>query len=298
MIDTKLYTFLKVAEYRNYTMAARSLNLTQPAVSQHMRSLEQELGVRLTERRGNTLMLTKEGEKVLGAARSIFSIYSTLRHELSQTAEKIHEFTIGITHTVESNRISEVLAKYAAENSGIRIRLISGTQSSLLQKLSSNEIDLAIAEGAVTDRNFVSRTIDTDRLVLVVSPSHRLAKENSVSVEDIRREKMILRLPGSGTGNLFLSSLRKINLNIDDFNIILEVDNIATIKDLVRSGYGVSVLAESACMDELNKHKLLALPIDQMKMQREIIAVYRKNFPYTDFLNDIIRLYKNETLSI
>ncbi len=298
MIDPKLYTFLKVAEYESFTMAARSLNLTQPAVSQHMRALESELGVKLTRRTGNTIRLTKEGEKALTAAKSISSVYTQLKNELSETYGMKRELTIGITHTVESSRITEVLARYASENTGARIRLISGTQSTLLQQLSSSEIDLAITDGPVKDDTLLKTVIDTDRLALIVSPGSPLARKTSVSVDDIKKEKMIVRLPGSGTGNMFLASLRAMMINIEDFNIILEIDNIATIKDLIQRGYGVSVMAESACLEELEKHTLTALPIDQMKLQREISGVCRKNFPHMDFLREIISLYRNENLPL
>ena len=80
---------------------------------------------------------------------------------------------------------------------------------------------------------------------------------------------MILRLPQSGTVNLLISSLESLNESIDEFNVILEVDNIATIKDLIRKNLGVSILPKSACMDEVRKGKLTILPIENMRMIRE-----------------------------
>ncbi len=292
MLDTKLYTLLKVAEYRNYTQAAKSLNLTQPAVSQHIHALENELGVRLFERLGNRLVLTRAGEKAVSAARAISTLYDNLKYEISDSNYGVKELNIGITHTVESNRISEALAKYVSENRNIKIKLITDTQSKLRSMLKNYELDMAIIDGSVSDEALVSKLLDTDRLVLVIDPSHPLAQKDSVTIDEIRHEKMILRLPGSGTGNMFLSAIQYKDINIDEFDIILEVDNIATIKDLVRQRYGVSVLAESACMDEIMKKKLVALPIEQLNMKREINIIYTKGFQYEAFADEIVRTYR------
>ena len=102
---------------------------------------------------------------------------------------------------------------------------------------------------------------------------------------------MILRLPSSATRVLFESSLESINESIDEFNIILEVDNIATIKDLIRKNMGVSILPKSACMDEVKKKKMTILPIENLSMVREINILYHKNFSHIEMLKNFTRLY-------
>lgn len=84
-------------------------------------------------------------------------------------------------------------------------------------------------------------------------------------------------------------------MSMDDFNVILEVDNIATIKDLVRRNYGVSILARSACMDELKKGKITVLPIENLSMIREVNILYHHTFKHTEVLQDIVRIYNEAT---
>jgi DNA-binding transcriptional LysR family regulator len=145
----------------------------------------------------------------------------------------------------------------------------------------------------VTDTSFETRLLDTDRLVFVTDVSHPLAEKSSVTLDEIRKEKLILRLPGSGTANMFIAALEARDISIEAYNVILEVDNVATIKDLVMQKYGVSVLAESACLDEIMKNRLVALPIDQLQMRREINIIYTKNLQYMDFPDEIIRTYND-----
>lgn len=85
-----------------------------------------------------------------------------------------------------------------------------------------------------------------------------------------------------------------INESIDSFNITLEVDNIATIKDLIRKELGVSILPKSVCMDELKKGKLAVLPIENLSMPREMNLVYNRNFSHTEILRDLVQLYREE----
>lgn len=112
-----------------------------------------------------------------------------------------------------------------------------------------------------------------------------------VTLDELAKEKLILRLPKSGTSSLFASHLTSINRSIDEFDVILEVDNIATIKECIRRGLGVSVLPRSTCMDELRKNKITVLPIEGMRMIREQVIVYRRDFIHKDILQELMRLY-------
>lgn len=291
MLDAKLRTLLKVVEKGNYTKAAKALGLTQPAVSQHIKSLEEDLHIKMFDRLGNQLTLSHEGEYVLEYARAMLSLEKNLRTTLADEASGTMSLNIGVTHTVESNRISEVFAKYATSHPGVSIKLITGTQSNLKTKLKNYELDFAIIDGKITDSHLHSMQLDMDSLMLIVSPTHSLVRKNIVTVNDIKHEKLILRLPDSGTQNLFVASLESQNMSIDEFDVILEVDNIATIKDLIRHEYGVSVLAKSACMDETKKKKLVALPVENLSMIREVNIVYGEHFKHPELLQEFARIY-------
>ncbi|MEE0681539.1 MAG: LysR family transcriptional regulator [Candidatus Gastranaerophilaceae bacterium] len=291
MLNSKLETLLKVYELKSFTRAAEQLSMTQPAVSLQVKQLEQELNVRIFNRSRGELSLTGEGEIVLKYAKRIKMLYKNMEQRIEDERRRVTRLTVGITHTAESNLVAEVLAKYCSGNEGVSIKIISGTIKNLYEKLKTYEIDLAIVEGKLMDPDFNSLLLDTDCLVLVVSNNNSLAAKNMVTINELKREKMILRLPNSGTRNLFISHLESQNMSIDEFNVILEVDNIATIKDLIRRDFGVSILAKSACLDELRKGKITVLPVENLSMVREINIVYHRDFEHTDMLQDITRLY-------
>ena len=297
MIDPKLVTLLTVNELNSFTKAAQKLSLTQPAASQHVRQLEKELGVTIFVRGEGNLKLTSEGEIVIKYAKRIVSLYQNLQQSLKDERRHARKITVGITHTSESNIMVEVLAKYSSFSEGTRITIISDAINNLYMKLKTYEIDLAIVDGRITDPNFNSVMLDTDSLILAVSNKNPLSKKSMVTLNELKKENLILRLPDSGTRNLFISHLESNNVSLDEFNVILEVDNVATIKDLVRRDFGVSILARSACANELKKGKMAGLPIENLSMTREINMVYHKDFEHTDLLQNIMRIYNEYSVA-
>lgn len=297
MIDNKLYTLLKVYEYRNYTQAAKQLNITQPAVSQHIKALESELGVKLFEHSNGDILVTKQCEEAVKFAKKIVGLYNSLYQSMRDNRTRTTHLTVGITHTAESNAIAEALAKYCAENEGTSIKMITDSISNLYTMLKTYELDLAIVEGRVPDPNIHYLLLDTGYLVLAVSTNHPFANRSMVTLNELKKERMILRLPDSNTRNLFVAHLESNNMSINDFNVVLEVDNMATIKDLIRRDFGVSILARSVCLDELRKGKITVLPVENLSMMREVNIAYYGDFTQFDVLHGIMKKY-NETVRI
>lgn len=294
MLDPKLDTLLLVAEKRNFTRAAQALSLTQPAVSHHISQLEQELGVRLLVRGNGDLMLTPEGETVLRYVRRMKALEKKMAEELQEAGRRLTRLRIGITHTAESSIVAEVLARYTNENPGISITIVTDNINNLYDMLENFELDLAVVEGRSTRPELSALMLDTDYLVCVLANTHPLSHSSMITLDEIRQEKLILRLPNSETRVRFESALAAIGESIADFQVILEVDNVATIKDLIRKNLGISILARSACMDELRKGKLTALPIENLSMTRETNLVYHRDFAHKETLQDILALYKKQ----
>ena len=254
MIDVKLLTLLKVNETGNYTRAAEQLSLTQPAVSQHIKQIEKEMGISLFVRSGGKIRPTPDGKLVIEYAERVVSLYDNLRQALLDQQRSIDRLRVCITHTSESNVVTEVLAKYAEQNENVSITIQTDTINNLYAMLKNYKIDIAIVEGGVQDESINSIMLDTDFLVCTVSNENPLSKKSIVT---------------------------------------LEVDNIATIKDFIRRNYGVSILPRSACMDELKKGKMTVLPIENLSMIREMNILYHKSFRHADILQDIVKLYND-----
>ncbi len=292
MLDPKIYSLIVVSETGGFSSAAKKLSVTQPAISQHIKALEEKFNAKLLERHNGNIVLTKQGEKVVKCAKKMIGLERTLIQELNDIKNMVDHITVGVTHTAESNAITEALAKYCTEKIGISIKIITSSNEKLYALLKSYEIDLAIVEGKITDQNLEHIPLDIDYLCLAVSPNHPFAKAKIVTLNALKKEKMILRLPNSSTRTLFNAHLESQNMNISEFNVILEVDNVATIKDLIQKDLGVSILPKSACINDINSGKIVIVPIKNLSMMREINIAYLKDFSQTDIINGIIKSYE------
>lgn len=296
MLDPKVRTLLAVVETGSFTKAANVLSLTQPAVSHHIGQLEQELGIRIFIREKGRMELTDEGKIVTRCARRLSAMYAKLHTDLKDAERNLTRLRVGITHTAESNLITEVLARFSHENSGILITITTDTINNLYEAMENYELDLAIVEGKPRTHTLNSLMLDTDYIVCALSNNNPLSRRAMVRLDDLRHERMILRLPTSSTRKLFETHLAGAGESIDSFEVALEVDNVATIKDLVRKDFGVSILARSACMDEVRKGKMTILPIENLSMAREMSIVYHPDFLHMDILQEILKLY-HETVA-
>ena len=292
MIDPKYYSLIKITELGGYTKAAEALSISQPAVTMHIKQLEEQYDIKLFERTRGRIALTKEGEIVLKYARRMIAMENNLDQELKDEKNSIRSLNIGITHTAESSVIIEALAGYVRGLDNLSLKILTNTAEKLHTMLKNDEIDFAFTDRDVDSPKLNCVKLDTDILVLAVAPESPLAGRKTVTLDELRRERMILRLPDSGTRNLFVSSLESLMLWFRDFNVIIEIDSVATIKDLIRRSFGVSVLARSACMDEYRKGKLVLLPIENLSMERNTNIVSRLDFEHPEVIDGFVKYYK------
>ena len=296
LIDDKLETFVAVCDTKSFTKAAEILSLTQPAVSQHIKRLEEELNTTLFLRKKGELLLSDEGEIVLTYAKRMIALCDKMRDKVKNAKSRVNRIRIGITHTQESGLLMDVLSKIALGVDSLQITFITDNIKNLYDMLENFEIDMAVIEGKPTNPSFNFVVINTDSLMCIVSSQNALAKKSTVTLAELKKEHLILRLPASSTRERFASALDGIGESIDNFDVTIEVDSIATIRNLVKKDFGVSVLARSSCAHELSKGTLVALPIENLSMIRETTIVYHKTFTHTEIVDRIARNY-NETVT-
>lgn len=292
MIDVKVETLLTVAECKNFTKAAEILSLTQPAVSNHINQLEKECNAKLFLRNKGEIKLTPEGKIAVTYAKRLKAIHDKMIVKIADEQKQISRFKIGITHSSENNNVTEVLAKYANKYPRVTITIITDTINNLYEMLENYEIDIAIVEGKRLSQKLNYFMLDTDCLVCALNNDNPLSKQSMVTISELKKQNMILRLPSSATRQLFESTLVSINESIENFNVALEVDNVATIKELLRKDLGVSILPKSVCIADAMKGKLTILPIENLSMMREINIAYNKDFTHVDLLKDIVDIYQ------
>ncbi len=291
LLDDKLETFIAVCEVKNFTKAGEMLGLTQPAVSQHIKKLEEELDTQIFLRKKGEITLSQEGEITLLYAKRMHALQDKMRDKIKSAKANIRKIRIGITHTQESGYMIEALSKMALAYENLNITFITDTIKNLYAMLENFELDVLIIEEKPSNPDFNFMVLDTDMLTCMVSSQNPLAQKQAITLNELKKQHLILRLPTSATRVKFASSLEAIGESIDNFDVVIEVDSIATIKNLVKKDIGVSILSKGACVKELQKKSLVALPIENLSMTRETTIVYHKTFNHVEIIERIAAAY-------
>lgn len=291
MVDTKLKTLLTVISAKSYTKAAERLGLTQPAVSHHIHSLEDEYHIKIFYPGTKKIRLTPEGKILEKYAKRIRALHSGLLSDLEDYKRGAHRYIIGVTPSAEGNLVPNVIASYCSLHSEIKIIILTDTIKKISAKLQTYDLDFAIVEGRISAPGLYSRLLDTDHLSLIVSPEHPFARRRSITIDELKKERLIIRPSAAGTRQLFENCLRSHSESLRNFNISMEIDNVSTIKELVMSGFGVSIAAHSTCLSEEQAGLLKVVPIENFHMLREINIVCRQDFSNVQMLEELFQIY-------
>lgn len=290
--DTRYYTLLIVSQTGSYSAAGSVLARTPSAIIQQVHSLENDLGVTFFRREGRRLIPTRECELVTDYVSRINTLCERLDRELDFVKMRLNHLVVGVTSSVEGGVLSRVLANYrGTEPDNLQITVVTDVTDELCAKLENGTVDVAVVDGDIPDNTFNSVILDTDHLVVALPPDSPWLEKKFVTIDELRGERMILRPEGSGTRNLFEANLRRLGKSITDFHVMMEIDNVSTIKKLVAGGYGISILSSRACEKEVSRGQLATIQPCDLDMIRKIHILYRKDFRCDAIIDRIRWLY-------
>ena len=292
MVDSKVRTLIRVVDEGGFTRAANSLHLTQPAVSHHIRQLEMEYGIHIFRQDKKELTLTPEGEVLVKYARRIIAVERAARQAIEDSRRSLRHLSVGLTPTAGENRMPQVLALYCHEHPQVHINIVTDTINNLYQRMELYGLDLAVVEGALPGQKFNSILLDTDYLCVITSPEHPFVRRQSIQLSELQGERLILRSAKASTRTLFDGYLQSCGESVQNFNVMMELDNVAMIKELVGQNLGVSVIAKSACREEVRAGRLAAVPIENASMSRDIRLIYHNDFGHPDVLDELREIYE------
>lgn len=276
MLDFRHETFLALCKIKNYTKTAEFLNITQPAVTQHIKFLEEYYGIKLFFYKGKKLILTEEGGKLRSFAMTINSDIRHLQESFNMESDKIQPMIFGTTLTIGEYIMPPILAKVMDIYPNLHINMLVNNTQMLMEKLRDGEINFAIVEGFFNKAEYEAKLFSLEEFIPVCSPKSPLAGKK-VAFNEILNERLIIREKGSGTREIFEMLLNEHNLSLGSFKRICELGNMNTIKDLVVNNYGITFLYQKAALREIASGQLCKLEIEGFSVQREFNFVFLKN---------------------
>lgn len=272
----QLEVFLAVAESGSFSRGAETAFITQSTVSQHISSLEQELGLRLLDRTAKGAILTEGGKILLKYARRIIA-------EVQGIPPAINRFkgledvslAVGASNIPGDYMIPEALPSLLGRFPGLAITVLQGDSREIMEKLARNEVEIGVIGIRFDDEGFAHTPLGRDRIVLVVGRVHPWSGRDSVAPEELRGQSIIAREPGSGTGKTVSNALSAIGIDQEALNVRLSLGSNEGVKHAVIHGAGASFLSELSVRREVERGELFQIEVSGLEIDRSFYLISR-----------------------
>jgi LysR family transcriptional regulator, low CO2-responsive transcriptional regulator len=258
--------FCVLARTGSFTQAARELHITQSGISHSIKALERDIGCRLLDRLGKKVVLTQAGEQLLQHATRILQEMENARESLAHLGKWGRgRLRIGASTTACQHLIPPVLREFKESFPDHAITIEPGDTSAIVSSLLRHRIDLAIAVEPEKEPQLEFHPLFTDELLFIAGALHPWAKAGRVERSEIPRQNYILYNKHSITFRIAEEYFRREEMVL---NTVIELGSMEAIKELVKLGLGVSILAPWIARREIEEGSLVALPLGRRKLQR------------------------------
>jgi len=294
MHDYRLHVFRLVAEKLNFTQASRSLRISQPAVTQHIKLLEEYYGQPLFVRGAGAISLTPAGHALLEHTIKIEVMHAGLEKRLLAGLAVVGgPLKLAASTTIAQYLLPRWLGRFQQSYPQVELSLRMGNTEEVTGALLAKRVDLGLIEGPSNRRELKAVSFYEDEIVPVAAPNHPLAVSRKISVEQLQQAPCVLREQGSGTRRVVESALKRANIDPKKLNVVMISDSSETIKGLLETGMGVGFLSRLALRHELERKTLQVLSVPGLKITRPLRILFPQGPEplgpagvFVDFLQD------------
>lgn len=290
----QLEAFVRVAETKSFSAAAKMLFLTQPTVSAHIASLERELNTCLLIRNTKGVALSESGKELYAYAEQMLELEQKIRERFGLTGRQPGSVLRIAASTIPSlYLLPDIMARFRKEYPEEQLKLFETDSSGVVEMILSHKADVGFTGTVLEKGSCTYIPFYQDELVVLTPSSERYReRKNDDIVSWILEEPVILREEGSGTRKEALRLLAQTGVDISKLNVAAMMENQETIKRSVGSGMGISILSKLAAKEEIDSGKLLAFPLGETGGKRNINVVYDAGYPSLPAADKFIKTVK------
>lgn len=232
--------FRDLVESQSFSKAAQMNNITQSAVSQQIRSVEERFRIPLIERSSKRFALTREGDMLYQASKEIIAQFDSLQHQFNEMRNIVSgNIRIATVYSIGLHELPPYLKRFLKEFPNVNVHVEYRRSNQVYEDIQSGTCDLGLVAFPVQKKNLKSEAFKKDRLVVICNPSHALASEQEVEVKDLANYKFIGFEPDIPTRRAVDKMFRDTDL---DTKPVMEFDNIETVKRAVEIDAGISIV--------------------------------------------------------
>ena len=296
-----LQTFVTVIEFNSISKAAKTLNITQPAVSKQISALEDHFGIKLLERLGRRMVPTEAGNKLNHHAQVILKNLQQAEEEMSELISEVRgNLVIGASTIPGQYILPKIIGLFKKEYTQIKTVLEITDSGKVIQKLLEHEIHLGAVGTQVLHEKIASVKLADDELVLITPIEHHFATRQTVSAIELAGEQMVWRESDSGTRQEVEEKLASAGLDINNLIITAEFGSTESIIGAVEAGIGISFVSHWAVQKNVDRKSFAVLRLEDVVLDRILYVIYpkRKHFNRTaeTFINFLRHLDNKDFL--
>jgi len=285
------FVFHEVVKFRSFSRAAEELFVSQPAVSKHIRQLEQKIGLGLIRRRRGKFDLTETGEILFKHTHKICSNLLEIENALSILKKDHHGvLKIGTTESYSKCLMPKLLSGFQTSHPSIKITLEVGNSEEIQKSLLDYKNDLGLIGLVKASSRFESVPFLREELVIIVSPKHPLGKRKAVSLKEIEGYTFIIRAKGSTTRRILSQAFEELDIHP---SLLIEAGSSEFIKQWVSEGKGVSIIVKRLGEDEKKRGMIKMIPLLE-KLYFEVAVLYLKEERANPAIKAFIRYMENK----
>ena len=285
--------FCDLVETESFTKAAQISAITQSAVSQQISSLERQLKSLLIERSKKKFRLTREGELLYEHSKQIVSSYDTLLHRLQEVKDIVSgTIRVATIYSIGLHDLPPYLKKFLKAYPTVNVHVEYQRANQVYDDVLGNVVDLGLVAYPNKDSRLEVVPLRDEQMVVICHPKHPLAKGKTVKLAQLDGVKFIAFEPDIPTRKAVDKVLRDAGIAI---TVVMEFDNIETVKRAVEIEAGISVVPAGTVAGEVAKQTLVALPFSDVSIGRPLAVIYKKNKVLSPAMKQFITLLKQVT---
>ncbi len=283
-----LRVFLSVYRHRSFSKASKGLYLSQPTVSEHIKTLEDELNCRLFDRLGRTIIPTEEAGLLYPLAEQIIEEVESIKGKiLSAGRDLTGDILLGASTIPGTYILPYVISDFKKMNPGVSFRVIIEDSRRITEMVLNHDLVLGVVGAEMDNESLEFEPFIEDELILAVSGD--LADGDPIGLEELSDLPFVIREEGSGTRKTVQRYLSARGIDLTRLNIVAELGSTDSVKEAIKAGLGASILSRVAIREELEREILKEVGIKGLKMERNFFFVtHRKRTlprPYRAFLS-------------
>lgn len=291
-----LKIFCDILETRSFSKAASLNYISQSAVSQQVRGLEERYRRKLIERGKRTLSPTQAGEVLYAGAKEILERFVTMENHLQVLSNSIAgSLRVATVYSVGLHELPPYLKTFMKRFPAANVRLEYSRSNRIYEDVSSGAVDLGIVAYPVRRSGLEVLRFREDTMVLICAPSHPLAKKRIIDFPDLVRQPFVAFEKDVPTRRAVDRALRTANIAVE---VIMEFDNIETIKRAVEVEVGVSIVPLVTVHSEVRAKSLVAVPFKEHTLVRNLGILVRKGRERTQAMSKFIELLQSDEVEL